>query len=65
MKCFLCNRPLVFSKNITQIKNDLHEVEILSYHNYCRRLIEKRSKLEQELLNIEYKIYCKTIEEVK
>jgi hypothetical protein len=64
-KCPICNLDIKFYKiNLLNGDSELSEVEFRDNHIFCKRLVERKNKLEIEikdkkkkLLELEYKIF--------
>lgn len=58
--CFVCNKPYKhFISNKKKAVDELYETDIKICHPVCNRLIQKQNKLKNDLLNIEWLIFCK------
>ena len=72
--CFICSQYFKHQVRLKPVKpnvqgtkrlspnEDIKLVEIVTAHRQCRRLIKKRDKLLQELVEVEYDIFAKMVE---
>ena len=64
--CSVCGRQYKHMKhfyleNGMMMKGGIKCVEFITAHAGCRSLVEKIKKLKEELLELEFKLYCKKI----
>lgn len=62
--CSVCGKPFKHYKyyvceNGAMIKNELKSVEFRTAHAGCCSLMDKIKKLKDELLDLEFKLFCK------
>jgi hypothetical protein len=62
--CSVCGKPFKHYKyyvceNGGMMKNELKSVEFRTSHAGCNSLVEKIKKLKEELLDLEFKLFCK------
>ena len=62
-ECLMCGKPKAVGKVITQVSDEMYEVDYRLFHPGCRRLRERRDKLRKELADVEFKILKKFINE--
>ena len=58
-KCTICGKTL--KKRIHKIKNedsDLEEIQIITSHKHCKKLMTKINSLKELLLNYEFELFC-------
>lgn len=58
-KCSICFNNCTI-KNVLKksTDNELQEVEILTNHKKCEKLHKKMKKLQNDLLNCEFQLFC-------
>ncbi len=66
--CSVCNKQIsinVIAKNIRKaifidntVEDKLIEIEIMTVHQQCKRLKDKFDKLRNQLLDLEFEIFC-------
>lgn len=57
--CFICNKKFVKSyKIIKDIDYNLIEIDIITSHTRCRILMDKRRKLINQLLDVNFQLFC-------
>jgi len=64
--CTVCGKPYKHMKhfyleNGMTMKCGIKCVDFITSHGSCRSLVEKIKKLKDELLELEYKLFCKKI----
>ena len=63
-ECTLCGTPFKFRKIFINGYEDeerkVKEMTLITAHAGCRSLLKRKKQLEQQLLDIEYEIYCKS-----
>ena len=60
--CYLCGNDFKHYKVIKTSKDyGMKEIEFVTEHKSCRKLIKKRNKLMADLLDVDYDIYIKQI----
>lgn len=57
--CTVCGTPYPYRKVFSFKVDGLKNVEFVTAHAGCRSLVNKIKKLKDELLNLEFKLYCK------
>lgn len=57
--CSVCGTPYPHRKVFSFKVDGLKEVEFITAHAGCRSLVDKIKKLKEELLELEFKLYCK------
>ena len=55
--CLLCNKELKIKPSVKEVSPRVFEIEFQLYHPTCRKLNDKYKKLNEELLNVEYRIF--------
>ncbi len=66
--CSVCNKQIsinVIAKNIRKaifidntVEDKLIEIEIMTVHKECKRLKDKFDKLRNQILDVEFEIFC-------
>lgn len=64
--CSVCGKPYKHMKhfyleNGMTMKSRIKCVDFITAHAGCRDLVEKIKKLKEELLDLEFKLFCKKI----
>lgn len=62
--CYICTQHFIHYEKVKPCpKRDFppKEIEIITAHPACRRLIKKRDKLLNDLVEIEYDIFAKMV----
>ena len=63
-ECTLCGTPFKFRKIFQHGWEDeerkVKEMTLITAHAGCRSLLKRKKQLEQQLLDLEYEIYCKS-----
>jgi len=61
--CTLCGNPFkhktIYTSGWVDAERTLKEVTLISTHTTCRSLLQKKKKLVQQLIDIEYEIFLK------
>ena len=60
-ECLMCGKPKAVSKVITQVSDEMYEVDYHLFHPGCKRLRERRDKLRKDLADVELRIFKKFI----
>ena len=63
-ECTVCGNPFKHRRICTGYADEektLKEVKLILSHATCRSLIERKKNLEQQLVDVEYAIYMKSI----
>ena len=58
-KCFVCEKP--FSPVKYTDENGIQVVEMMIGHSVCSALFRKQKKMKEDLLNLEYALYKKSL----
>lgn len=62
--CYICQKHFKTYKRTTLDESvGMIELDIISTHTSCRKLMKKREKLINDLLEIEYDIFMKQIKD--
>ena len=64
--CNVCGKKFkhykyFYCENGAMLKTDIKNVEFVTAHAGCRSLVDKIKKLKDELLDLEFKLYCKKV----
>lgn len=59
--CTTCGKPYTHRKTFSNKVDGLKSVEFITAHPGCRNINDKIKKLKEELLELEFKLFCKRI----
>ena len=59
--CTVCGTPYTHRKVFSFKVDGIKCVEFITAHAGCRSLVDKIKKLKDELLDLEFKLFCKKI----
>ena len=57
--CFICNRKFIRPyKIIEYVDYNIMEIDIITSHTRCRKLMQKREKLKRQLVDVDFELFC-------